>query len=393
MPIAAATSADIHWTVLLRALPEIATCVVVGIISLVVKISSVETDRSAAADIDQEFRANGAANLIAAPLGAMAGSVLVTTSKAFMDAGARTQLSGVAAASCIGLVVLAGVDLPSFLPTPVIAGFLLVMGYTMLTDALKGAIRQKSWTELILALAIAMICLRFGFIIGVLAGFICSCLIFALSYGRIGVVRRHLTRASFSGDVERAPEIERHLRLEGDAIHIYWLSGYIFFGSSEGLFERVRQTINRAAAKPPRYIVLDLAGASGMDSSAIASKLRRGRRYQSVAAAAPTGAGGRKGVATALPASRTARGGDFCNKIGTRLPTGKVTHGGESCGLINQTRLWHFPVTAARRSPFDRGRDRLSPTPPSEPYWRFSRLRLSCSGFLHRDCFAVRQAV
>jgi SulP family sulfate permease len=267
-------SLDINWTVLLRVMPEMVTCVIVGIISLIVKISSVEIGRSAAADIDQEFRANGAANLIAAPLGAMAGSVLVASSKAFMDAGARTQLSGIAAASITGLVVLAGVDLPSLVPTPVLAGFLLVMGYTMLTDALKGAARQKSWTELVLALSIALICLRFGFIIGVVAGFICACLIFALSYGRIGVVRRHLTRASFSGDVERAPEIERLLRQEGEAIHIYWLSGYIFFGSSEGLFERVRRTIDGAAAKPPRYIVLDLAGASGMDSSAIVSLVK-----------------------------------------------------------------------------------------------------------------------
>lgn len=40
----------------------------------------------------------------------------------------------------------------------------------------------------------------------------------------------------------------------------------------------------------------------------------------------------------------------------------------------------------------ERGRDRLSPTPPSEPYVRFSRIRLSSWWFLHRDCLAVRQA-
>jgi hypothetical protein len=33
-----------------------------------------------------------------------------------------------------------------------------------------------------------------------------------------------------------------------------------------------------------------------------------------------------------------------------------------------------------------------SPTPPSEPYGRFSRIRLSSRWFLHRDCLAVTQA-
>ncbi len=40
----------------------------------------------------------------------------------------------------------------------------------------------------------------------------------------------------------------------------------------------------------------------------------------------------------------------------------------------------------------DRGRDGLSPTPPSEPCRRFSRTRLSSRWFLHRDCLGVTQA-
>ena len=273
-PVAAAASPDIDWPILLRALPEMVTCVIVGIISLIVKISGVEASRSAAADFNQEFRANGAASLVAAPLGALAGSVLVGSSKAFVDSGARTRFAGVAAAAIIGLVVLTGVDLSRFVPTPILAGFVLLLGYTMLTDALKGAFNQKSLLEFALAVAIALVCVRLGYIAGVVAGFVCACLIFAFSYGRIGVVRRHLTRASFSGDVERAPETERLLRQEGDAIQIYWLSGYIFFGSSEGLFERVRHAIETGGSKPVRHIVLDVAGVTGIDSSAVVSLVK-----------------------------------------------------------------------------------------------------------------------
>ena len=51
---------------------------------------------------------------------------------------------------------------------------------------------------------------------GVVLGVIGACLMFALSYSRIGVIRRHLTRGEFSSNVERAPEQTRLLREEGE---------------------------------------------------------------------------------------------------------------------------------------------------------------------------------
>ena len=43
----------------------------------------------------------------------------------------------------------------------------------------------------------------------------------------------------------------------GDAIQLYWLSGYIFFGSSEGVFERIRSDIAALPARRIAYVILD----------------------------------------------------------------------------------------------------------------------------------------
>jgi SulP family sulfate permease len=66
------------------------------------------------------------------------------------------------------------------------------------------------------------------------------------------------------------------LREAGDAIQIYWLSGYIFFGSSERVFERIRSDIEAQAMQDVDYVILDFRLVSGVDASAIASftKLR-----------------------------------------------------------------------------------------------------------------------
>lgn len=268
-PISAAGLEGIQWPVLAAAIPEMATCVVVGLISLVVKLSSIESSRAAAANLDRELQANGLASLVGAPLGSMTGSVIVASSKLFLDAGARTQLAPVAASLITGAVIFAEFDLPSLVPKPILAGLLMLLGFSMFWDAVKAAFNQRSWLEIVLTLGIMGLCLWLGYVAGVIAGFVAACLLFAMSYSRIGVVRRHMTRASFAGGVERPAEAERLLRQHGDALHVYVLTGYVFFGSSEALCEQIRKTIETQSGEPVRFIVLDFTGVAGLDSSAV----------------------------------------------------------------------------------------------------------------------------
>jgi len=101
-----------------------------------------------------------------------------------------------------------------------------------------------------------------------------ACLLFAVSYSRLGVVRRHLTRSEFSSNVERSPQEARALAAKGDAIHIYWLEGYIFFGSSNRVFESVRATVDAQQDPPVAFVVLDCKGVAGFDTSALLSLLK-----------------------------------------------------------------------------------------------------------------------
>ena len=66
------------------------------------------------------------------------------------------------------------------------------------------------------------------------------------------------------------------MRQAGDAIQIYWLSGYIFFGASERLFERIRDDIETQAPRRVDYLILDFSMVKGADTAAVASfaKLR-----------------------------------------------------------------------------------------------------------------------
>ncbi len=174
------------------------------------------------------------------------------------------------------LVGLANVDLLSLIPLPIAAGLVFVLGHGFLVEALAKPLARRDGLTLLLALTIMAVCVRYGYMVGVLIGIVGACLLFAVSCARSGVVRQHLSRAQFAGHVSRSAQAARLLSQQGEAIQLYWLTGYVFFGSSEGVFERVRRDLQARPAQQIRHVVLDFDTVTGVDASASVSlsKLR-----------------------------------------------------------------------------------------------------------------------
>ncbi len=275
-PFEAARISHLTWPMMVRLVPELLAVTIVALISLVTKVSSIEVGRQASGDLDREFRAHGIASVIAAPFGGLTASLQVGTSRLLEHAGGATRMSGVVCALALGAVGVANFNLQELIPIPIVAGLVFYLGYTFIIDALWRPYSQRAWLDLLLAVGITIVCLEYGYLVGVLAGLVCACMLFAMSYARLGVVRRHVTRAQFASYVERSAEATKHLYETGDSIQLYWLSGYIFFGSSEGVFERIRADINALLPRRVAYVILDFGMVSGSDSSTIVSltKLR-----------------------------------------------------------------------------------------------------------------------
>jgi sulfate permease, SulP family len=275
-PFTALRTSHLTWSMAPGLILELLAVTIVALISLVTKVASLEVTRQASGDINREFLAQGLGSLLSAPVGGLTSGVQNGSSKLLEHAGSATRTSGVASSLVLGAVALANFDLPGLIPIPIAAGMVFYLGYTFLVDALWRPYVQRAWFDLVLAIAIAVVCIQYGYLVGVLGGVVGACLLFAVSYARIGVVRRHLTRAQFASNVDRPAAAAKRLREGGDAIQLYWLAGYIFFGSSEGVFERVRADME---ALPPRrvaYVILDFGLVSSADASAIVSltKLR-----------------------------------------------------------------------------------------------------------------------
>lgn len=275
-PLETARSTTVSPALLLGFVPELVAVAIVALVSVVTKTATLEAARKTAGDLDRELRAHGVGALAVVPFGGIVGCVQLGSSRVLEHVGGATRLSGVFCAAIVLLVGLAHLDLPALIPLPIAAGLVLYLGWGFLVEALAWPLAQRAWLNLALSLAIAVACVRYGYLVGVLGGVIAACLLFAVSYARSGVVRQHLSRAQFAGNVSRTAAAARHLAEHGERIQLYWLAGHVFFGSSEGLFERVRRDL---ASRPPRsvsHLVLDFGFVTGVDASATLSltKLR-----------------------------------------------------------------------------------------------------------------------
>lgn len=274
MPFSAIAAHEIDWRQITQNAAAIGAVCGVTAISMLLDVSSLEVARQKSADLDKELRTNGIANVATGLLGGVAGNLSLNGSVLINEAGAASRLSGLVAALVCGLVLIFGADIAMMIPTPLLGGLLAYLGLVILQEALIRSPAQRSGTDILLAGAIMAVIVYSGYLLGVVLGVIGACLLFAFSYSRIGVVRRHLTRAQFSSNVERSPVEAKLLREHGDRIHVFWLSGFIFFGSSNGLFEQVRRTLDAHRGEAPVFLILDFSAVPGLDTSAVLSLVK-----------------------------------------------------------------------------------------------------------------------
>ncbi len=105
-----------------------------------------------------------------------------------------------------------------------------------------------------------------GYLPGVVVGLVLAVVLFAIDYGRIELVREVAFGETYHSNVDRPPAERALLRTMGERVQILRVDGFVFFGSANGLLERIRK---RVETDPPRFLVIDLGRVTGVDSSAV----------------------------------------------------------------------------------------------------------------------------
>ncbi|KAH8111668.1 sulfate anion transporter [Phellopilus nigrolimitatus] len=227
-------------------------------------------------DTNKELVAHGYSNLLAGLFGVVPNYLVYVNTLLFYRVGGTTRVSGfLLALATFGLLV-AGTAPIGYIPIMLVGSLIFVLGIDLVKEALWDTRHRVSRSEY-LTIASIMVCMTlWDFVVGVLFGIVVCCFFFVVQNSR-----RRSIRALFTGECAmsavRRPSAHRdYIREVARQTVVLRLQGFLFFGTITQVEAAVRRLLEPAAwaARPVRFVVLDLALVAGTDLSAAEAFVR-----------------------------------------------------------------------------------------------------------------------
>ncbi len=262
----AITGAD--WSAVAGQWASILAAVFVAVIAILFHVSGSELVLRRDLDTNEELRDAGLANLLSGASGGIPGyhALSLTALAERMNVNART--AGLIAAAVPLTAVVVGVSVIELIPRMIVGGVLVFVGLSFLVEWVWDRRRSLQPVEYGVMLLILLTVVARGFLPGVVIGLVLAVVLFAVSYGRVELVREVAFGDTYRSNVDRPAAQRAALRTMGERVQILRVNGFVFFGSANGLLERIRKRIEEGRI---RFLVIDLRRATGVDSSAVVS--------------------------------------------------------------------------------------------------------------------------
>jgi SulP family sulfate permease len=256
-----------------NALPELGADFIavmfVSTISILLNITAIELATKKEASLDRELKVQGVANLLCASLGGYVSCITSTRSRLNFTIGNNSRVAGLIIAAMSAASLFINPEFLGYMPKCVLGGLLLTIGYDSVWRWIVGTASQLARLEYLSLLAIALIIVFWGFLPGVSIGVIFGCATFALSAGRINVIKFAFDGSEYRSSLDRGPQELSLLAAHGRELQGLRLQSYLFFGSANRLYEHVKALL---AQNPEcRFLLIDFGLVTGTDSSAVHS--------------------------------------------------------------------------------------------------------------------------
>ena len=254
------------WSAVLAQWTGILTAVFVAVIAILFNISGTEVVLNRDLDTNEELRNAGVLNVISGALGGIPGyhALSLTALAERMNVDAR--VGGLIAAAVPLAAVVFGASVIELIPRMIVGGVLVFLGLAFLVEWVWDKRKILPPVEYGVVLVILAAIIGKGFLPGVVLGLVLAVVLFAVNYGRIELVREVEFGQTYHSNVDRPPSERAALRQMSGDVQILRVNGFLFFGSANGLLERIRK---RVEAGPLRFLVIDLRRVTGVDSSAV----------------------------------------------------------------------------------------------------------------------------
>ncbi len=262
---------EVQWSALVGELGNMATVTLIGVFGLLLNATGLELTLRRDINLNQELEASGISNLLAGLAGSIAGYQTLSLSSIGPRMGVESRLISVVAALTSLVALVSGANVLSVFPRMVVGGLIVFLGLAFLVEWLVDSRRTLPRADYALVLIIMIAIVTIGFLEGVLLGILIAVALFVVKYGSLDVVKHEHDGTNLRSAVDRSSAQQRILKVNGASFLVLRLQGYIFFGTADGLVDRVKGRVQDAALPSLRYVVLDFRLVSGLDTSAFHS--------------------------------------------------------------------------------------------------------------------------
>lgn len=264
---------QVDWGVLLEQIPALIPVAIISVVGLLLNSSGMELIIKKEIDLNRELVTAGIGNLAAGLFGGLVGFQDISFSTLNHVTGGR-RIIGLFAALLLGATLFVGTSAILYIPKFVFGSVLVYLGIELLMEWVYQAWFRFSRIDFFVIVIILITLAVRGILEGVIAGLILAVFTFVVSYSRVSVIKFAFTGREYHSRVTRAPDEQQVLENHGDQLYIMKLEGFIFFGTANGIFERLRAYVKSAVVQKVEYCVLDFSKVTGIDSTGMLSFAR-----------------------------------------------------------------------------------------------------------------------
>ncbi|MDH5764912.1 MAG: SulP family inorganic anion transporter [Gammaproteobacteria bacterium] len=213
----------------------------------------------------RELAGQGIGQMVAALFGGVAGAGTTGATMVSINSGGRHWVSTISAFTIILIIIVLG-PIASLLPLSVLAGIIFYVAiFSMLErDILSWFRRRTSRLDAFTTVLVIGVTVAYNLMIAVALGIGLAILQFVRAHIKTPVIHRR-SNIEQHPSLRRRNEKERELLTKyANRIIIYELTGNLFFGTVDRLFEEMNIDLNRSA-----QIILDMARVQQVDLTAV----------------------------------------------------------------------------------------------------------------------------
>jgi len=243
------------WAEIPLLLGDLLAVIFVTTISALLNTAGIELATEREADLNQELKALGVANLLSGVLGGYVSCMSLSRSTLAYSAGAGGRLVGMSVAVIAALMLIIDPAFLAFVPKSVLGGLLLYTGLDLVYRWLVQSARRLMRVDYLSLLAIVAVIFLWGFVYGVIFGIVTGCATFAFSASRVNAIKFSFDGSSYRSLLDRSQRDLVVLNNYGREIQGMALQSYLFFGSADSLYRHIKRLI--AAQTGCRFLLFD----------------------------------------------------------------------------------------------------------------------------------------